>query len=275
MREGVALVVMLAGCGRVGFGAEPLEVPPDAPRDPSVPSGCIGADEDRDGWPNACDTCPTVPNADQADRGETEVGGAADGVGDACDPRPAVSGDRVAVAMFHDGADPYELYNATSYTAAGALRLGTNASEGSASFTMPLTATRVEIAYTIVSSSNVLQWFGVWIHRAQPDAIFLEAAWSQQIGSGVWRIKEQNGGEDFYSADIVGPSRFSSGQRFRLVGDTALATGGPFVLRVTDLDRGVTDEVSSTITLAPAANGYLEAYRATIDFDYLVIYAAP
>ena len=40
--------------------------------------GSNGLDSDGDGWPDACDNCPTVPNPDQADTD-------GDGVGDACD----------------------------------------------------------------------------------------------------------------------------------------------------------------------------------------------
>ncbi|MFN0249546.1 MAG: thrombospondin type 3 repeat-containing protein [Kofleriaceae bacterium] len=54
-------------------------------------AACVGAalDEDADGVPNQCDNCPVTPNEGQEDVGETSVGANADGVGDACDPRPA------------------------------------------------------------------------------------------------------------------------------------------------------------------------------------------
>ena len=54
-------------------------------------------DEDGDGLVDECDNCPTVANANQADVGE---GGSADGVGDACDPRPNAGGDSI---FFFDG----------------------------------------------------------------------------------------------------------------------------------------------------------------------------
>jgi len=41
-------------------------------------------DTDQDGWGDACDNCPTVPNADQTDSD-------GDGVGDACDNCPSVA----------------------------------------------------------------------------------------------------------------------------------------------------------------------------------------
>ena len=50
-------------------------------------------DEDNDGIVDECDNCPSVANANQADTGEVNSGGTADGVGDACDPRPTLGGD--------------------------------------------------------------------------------------------------------------------------------------------------------------------------------------
>jgi hypothetical protein len=52
-------------------------------------------DEDADGYGDVCDNCPTVPNTNQANVGETNAGQAADNVGDACDPRPAQSGESI------------------------------------------------------------------------------------------------------------------------------------------------------------------------------------
>jgi hypothetical protein len=52
-------------------------------------------DEDGDGIVDECDNCPSIANADQADVREVNAGGTADGVGDACDPRPTLGGDSI------------------------------------------------------------------------------------------------------------------------------------------------------------------------------------
>jgi hypothetical protein len=50
-------------------------------------------DEDGDGIVDECDNCPSIANANQADTREVNAGAIADGVGDACDPRPTAGGD--------------------------------------------------------------------------------------------------------------------------------------------------------------------------------------
>ena len=82
-----AWVVMLAGCGRLEFSAIP-----DGALDPDAPpcTSPVGHDEDADGVDDACDVCPHLPDAAQADRD-------GDRVGDACDPRPDTPTERIAL----------------------------------------------------------------------------------------------------------------------------------------------------------------------------------
>ncbi|CAN5922881.1 hypothetical protein BH11MYX3_BH11MYX3_13490 [soil metagenome] len=53
-------------------------------------------DEDADRIGDACDNCPAVPNADQADTTELGERQFPDGVGDACDRRPKIADDTIA-----------------------------------------------------------------------------------------------------------------------------------------------------------------------------------
>ena len=80
----VVLLVALVGCHEV-FGVE-HGVGPQACDE------VTDHDEDGDGVRDACDNCPTIANADQADVLE---GDTPDGVGDVCDPHPVAIGDRV------------------------------------------------------------------------------------------------------------------------------------------------------------------------------------
>lgn len=85
-----AWLVMLAGCGRLEFGAVPSSdaaLEADA-RPDARPCVAAGHDEDRDGTDDACDVCPHLPDPAQADRD-------GDQVGDACDPRPDTPTERI------------------------------------------------------------------------------------------------------------------------------------------------------------------------------------
>ncbi len=73
------LLALLALLALACDGEDPAPTPADAgPTD--VEAG--PPDRDGDGWPDAVDNCPDVPNPEQRDRD-------GDGIGDACDPCPA------------------------------------------------------------------------------------------------------------------------------------------------------------------------------------------
>jgi hypothetical protein len=74
-------LMLLAACGRIGFGAS--DVPP-ADIASCVP---IGHDEDADGVDDGCDLCPQLADS-QADRD-------GDAVGDLCDPHPDEARDTI------------------------------------------------------------------------------------------------------------------------------------------------------------------------------------
>ena len=59
-------------------------------------------DEDGDRVGDVCDNCPHLANAGQENVGETGAGQAADPVGDACDPRPTVSKDRISLFLAYN-----------------------------------------------------------------------------------------------------------------------------------------------------------------------------
>jgi len=96
----VALVLLVAGCGRIGFDAgapdDVLNIPqPDDDNDgvPDFSDNCVGLanpdqdDEDGDQVGDACDPCP--PFADVDDPDGDEVAGR-------CDPNPTMPGDAIA-----------------------------------------------------------------------------------------------------------------------------------------------------------------------------------
>lgn len=72
---------------------------------PCVP---VGHDEDADSIDDACDNCPGIANVDQLDIKEVNSGATADGIGDACDPRPYTGGDELVLfeSFERTGFDP-------------------------------------------------------------------------------------------------------------------------------------------------------------------------
>jgi hypothetical protein len=261
-------------CGRLAFtttDADLLEVPPgDADLLPEVPPGCTGPDEDGDGWPNACDNCPTEPNPDQRDRGELDAGNPADGVGDACDPRPTLAGDYIALFEPHDVPGDYQHGGTWSYPGNGTLRLGDTDDNGSASFTTPTSITRIDLRFDIVAAATAgTTWFGVWSER---DAIFANGR--DVIGDvppGNFVLKEQSDTGDRYSPDIPGPAAFVPGERYRLIDD--VDDSGLRTLRVFDVFNNTAGTTSLAMTISRGDRGYLEAHLTGIEIHYLIVYA--
>jgi hypothetical protein len=83
-----ALLVVLLGCGRVGFDA----------------TVAAAHDEDGDGVPDLSDDCPFLADPQQADRDH-------DGVGDACDPEPDLPRQQLRVFAPMTGDVPCHLFS--------------------------------------------------------------------------------------------------------------------------------------------------------------------
>lgn len=88
-------LLALPACNQV-YGIEPTQLPEAAI---DVNCALVTPDEDGDCIANEPDNCPGIPNSAQDDADE-------DGVGDICDPRPSVPGDRIVTFQSFD--DPAE-----------------------------------------------------------------------------------------------------------------------------------------------------------------------
>ena len=262
-RSLIAIVGLAAGCGRFAFD----------PSDAATPT-CTGHDEDGDGFPDACDVCPTIVNPDQADRGERDAGQAADGVGDACDPRPAMTGDYVMRFESHEVPANYALTLVNEWRP-DALRLGSVTFGGSGGYDLPALPTRIEVRARIVElSTTEILWFGVWYNMevtAGDPKVFASGSEDPSIGSlAFFTLKEQAavGMERFGTGD--GPLHFMVGDVYHFIVETALATGGTDHISVTSGATTWSGELQ--INVPRYAPGFMEASRSVIDFDFFIAY---
>lgn len=72
-------------------------------------------DEDGDGVVDDCDNCPAAENAAQLDTTERAQMALPDGVGDACDRRPALSGDKLAALFTFEDAAQLDAWNGSGF----------------------------------------------------------------------------------------------------------------------------------------------------------------
>lgn len=259
-----ALLVMLAACGRIGFGDQAID---SRDADAVRIDGPVGHDEDGDGIPDARDNCPVDQNADQLDTD-------GDGVGDACDVHPSTPGDKLAV--FEPNIDEassgyFAYFGVYQFPGNDSIRLGPATAGdvgGQAHYNMPDDATRIAIAFTVLAQDPTIQRYaGAWYEGAQTgrDEMFSDIVQDGGATHYTFNLKEQSDGGDRYSSLVMGADGVSMvGQRFHFVTtpsaavDTFVADGYPAMTLTIQIPRG---------TL-----GYLEAHGMQIDLEYLAIW---
>jgi hypothetical protein len=243
--------------------------------DDGPPAGCVGPDEDGDGWPNACDNCVVDPNPDQADMLEAASGADPDGVGDVCDPRPTLGDDYVAIFEAHEQVGAIYSVSGAAATGSGGLRLGAPGESGQLHFATPPRVTRLDTAYRVVAASAAQQWIGMWnsVGPGMSEALFAESSWTPPAPDHRFTIKEQSAMPDRYAPEITAPDVIRPADHVRLVTDTALLTGGDQRLRVVDLVTSIEQTTSINVTVPLVNKGVLESKDITADFEYLAVYA--
>jgi hypothetical protein len=258
------LLLMLAGCGRLGFDASP---------DTLLPT-CTGHDEDGDGFPDPCDVCPTVADGNQRD-------GDRDGVGDACDPRPALDGDYILRFEPHDdpAAARYTVLVPTFEWRPDVLRIGDAVSFGAAQYSLPANPSRLAIGVQIVDASTTQQmWFGAWYNQESTfqgtePKIFISAANRPPTTGATFALKEQTTTTLSHFCNNNDPPQgpdFVTGDRYTMVADTSLVTGGDHHVDVTSAAQ--TWSCDLVVTLPPFSDGFLETHLSVIDFEYFIAY---
>ena len=270
------LLLVLAACGRFGFADHDADAPGSDAIDAPVPT-CSGHDEDGDAFPDACDNCPSVANADQRNNGEVDNGVARDEVGDACDPRPTLIGDFILRFEAHDNsaAAQYISTNGTFAWTQDALRLGSIGTNGSAPYRLASYPTRLAFHVRVIDRSPTAQmWFGVWYNspfQASDPKIFVNGAFNPAGVSAVFSLKEADAlSVERFCPGRAGPPTFEAGDSYTLVADTNLVTGGDHLI-ATNGPNG-SWSCSLAVTVPPYNEGFLESFEMTVEFDYFVAY---
>jgi hypothetical protein len=259
-------VLAVAGC-KFDFASAPMSDAADV--DAPAPT-CTGHDEDRDGYPDACDVCP-------ADADKLQRDGDGDGVGDVCDPRPTTPGDYVVLFDPHTDAATmtYKVINGSFAVQGDAARLGAANGPGQATYALATLPTRLATRmHVIAASTTTTQWFGVWYTQSGDDTSksFAQAADTPGDGTNIeMNLKEQMGASSRFSTYAYGDTKFSAGDTFSMVIDTTLATGGDD--RLTIVDSLGMEHIATLSILGPrTGRGFLEANNVQVDFDYFVAY---
>src|SRR5436190_5200174 len=106
---------------------------------------------------------PTEVNPLQEDTGEVEAGTGADGLGDACDPRPTLDGDFVARFDAFDQMPPGYMLFGPAMLRGDALELGSISVPGQAVFSAPAAFTRAAWSMNVTSvAPTQLVYGGLW-----------------------------------------------------------------------------------------------------------------
>ncbi len=268
----------MPACGRLEFATFDDGGSTSDSRSPT----CVGHDEDGDGFPDECDNCPGIANPEQEDRGERDAGAASDGVGDACDPRPALAGDRIALFVPYT-EDPLESaapVGIVSWDGADMVQLGAAGAVGLIGFDAVARFTRAELRYRVTSVGQGVVYGGLWtrITMNLNDSVFPQLA--DEAGTGAatgFYIKESIPNMPDRASPFVRMSReVVAGDEIRTLYDTELATGGPqrYTIEVLTTSELLTTELVDVTRPFTGRYSY-EMVNIGFAIAYLALYDAP
>ncbi len=221
---------------------------------------------------------PTIANVDQLDIAEVVNGATADGVGDACDPRPTRPGDSIAFFAACDQADSELVrFNATSFSDDGMV-VGSVDGAGSAQLRFRPNLTRADMRFTVLASAATgTQWVGLWYRTATSDRRASFASINRAIPAAAVA--------DLDEAQLTGPNRLSDsiiaapallpGMEFQLSVDTARLSTNDDVLHLNAMNPPVNASIALSSTVADiSGDPFFEANLVQVRLHYLILYAS-
>jgi hypothetical protein len=227
--------------------------------------------EDADPLGDACDNCPHVANPDQFDVGEVNAGATKDGVGDACDPNPMLSGDRLALFIgFNKPTDfnGWQVAGEQDFAIAGGTLRNRETDDLALAWNNNLDLRDATLVSKIkyVALSTTYQFRGV--------AIMGRFNRTSNLGTGVGcgELRDTSISSPFLNAVEYNGPAFTH-QRF---GNVSLAAGATSVYTTRLVSGAVTCSTGATSwSRTSSFNGTGVAFSvwgASVDIDYLVAY---
>ncbi len=271
--------IAIVSCGRLGFAPALSSDAADVADGPDA-RNCLGHDEDGDGVADTCDNCPVTANLNQLDIGEVVSNELPDGVGDACDPRPAKTGDFIT---FFDACDQpsanFEYFGTVGYSQDGTV-LGSALDTGSAELAYHAKMTRSAVRIEIIDASTSAgpQWAGFWYRDSDTDSRGVLASVNRNVGvrpASADLDETVPGLPNNKSVPMAVAPELVSGMAFTLTINTPRLTGGSDTLRLQSTNPFI-DSMAS-VGLAPVeitGTTYLEASMVKARIQYLIIYAS-
>jgi hypothetical protein len=250
---------------------------PDADASPPIPDArdsgptCWGTpsthDEDSDGVLDECDNCPTIANNNQANVGEVNAGVAADGVGDACDPRPAAAGESIFL---------FDAMNYTTLPSTWTVVAGTWAANGE-SITQTATGAGLQLdrSFPSIIGDYVVETAFTFNSLTMPNSSgslpFRQSAahdgWGCAVSAlapGSIFLAQVTGGTGETTPPTTPIPQPTVGPRYRLLaggfGDTLYCM------------LGTSHRMSRTSSVSPSGFAGLRTSTSTATFEYLLVY---
>jgi hypothetical protein len=286
----ISLFTVIQSGVAVGCGSVP-PVAPDATVDAQAGIDafkCPGHDEDGDGWNDDCDNCPTIANPDQRNDGELVASQLVDALGDVCDPRPALSGDRIAFVEYFNNGIPsiFDTQYSGVVAVDDAVRLGGASSSGFANLDGGVAGfTRAEFAFRVDSASATEeQWAGLNIFQQTPidfaPGIFASGPWTAP-GPLTFFLRERvmaPGMPKVSTGGNLSPAHTSpyvAGEQFQITVDTEGVLGYRAIKMVTTRPGDSNKAISELQEPRLPASSYmmLQTHNVGADFQYIIIYA--
>lgn len=233
-------------------------------------------DEDGDRFGDACDNCPDIANPDQLDTSEMRDQ-FPDGVGDACDLRPGLSGDEIRAFYGFGDASEADAFTGSGWTIDADTLVATAASQW-ASKTLEqgdgvMVVARVPSlewqttggALTLAVDGNGVEIGATCTLRQDTDGDSHDELVARELGGGD---------ETVLAIDPIAPDMPLTLTAWRLITETSSGRNGKVLckLQIEEVMKDTSVGLADATTIGDQG---LVASNATVRIGSLIVYASP